>query len=207
MEENLKVTHYPNGTAIPNITINGFWGILEDNNTDDAYCYCDNNISNANLYGALYSWAAAMGDNAISSTTNPSGVQGVCPYGWHLPSDDEWKQLEMQLGMSQSEADQTEWHGTDQGSQLADSSALWSGSYILENNSQFGTSGFTALPGGYRDSGFGTFRFLEHACYWWSSTETYSLYAWSRQLSFGSSKVYRYDFSKSHGFSVRCLKD
>ena len=61
-----------------------------------------------------------MGDNAVSSSTNPSEVQGACPTGWHLPSDDEWKQLEMHLGMSQSEADVTGWRGKNQGSELAD---------------------------------------------------------------------------------------
>jgi uncharacterized protein (TIGR02145 family) len=92
MAENLRVTKYPNGTPIPLATDNIAWANLEDNGTDDAYCYYNNNASGeANTYGALYTWAAAMGDNAVSSSSNPSGVQGVCPNGWHLPSDDEWK--------------------------------------------------------------------------------------------------------------------
>ena len=99
MAENLKATHYPNGTAIPYVTDNTAWGNLGDNNTDDAYCYYNNNAGGeAGTYGALYTWAAAMGDNAVSSSTNPSGVQGACPAGWHLPSDAEWTELTDYLG-------------------------------------------------------------------------------------------------------------
>jgi hypothetical protein len=71
-----------------------------------AYCHVDNNSANKADYGLLYTWAAAM-NGASSSTSNPSGVQGVCPSGWHFPSDEEWKILEMTAGMSRSQADGT----------------------------------------------------------------------------------------------------
>jgi len=206
MQENLKVTHYPNGTAIPNVTSNSAWGALGNNNTDDAYCYYDNSTANVNTYGALYTWAAAMGDNAVSSSTNPSGVQGACPTGWHLPSDNEWKQLEMQLGMSQSEADQTGWRGTDQGSQLAGNSSLWDNGN-LEYNANFGTSGFTALPGGSRTSSNGLFHHLGYYGTWWSSTQHFYATAWGRGLNYDLLEVNRYDYDKSFGVSVRCLQD
>jgi uncharacterized protein (TIGR02145 family) len=201
MQENIKVTHYADGIAIPLITSNSAWGALGDNNTDKAYCYFNNNTNSE--YGALYTWAAAV--NGTSGSANPSGVQGVCPTGWHMPSDDEWKQLEMQLGMSQSEADATGYRGTDQGSQLAGNSSLWN-SGILENNAQFGTSEFTALPGGYRSNYNGSF-YLGYNGYWWSSTEGNSSNAWYRVLGYNNSEVYRNNNYKSNGFSVRCLKD
>ncbi len=124
MQENLKVTHYSDGVVIPNVIDNCSWSTLGNNDNDDAYCYYDNSVENATIYGALYTWAAAMGDNAESSYNNPSGVLGVCPTGWHLPSDDEWKQLEMHLGLSQSEADQEGFRGTGIGSQFAGNSSL-----------------------------------------------------------------------------------
>ena len=77
MAENLKTTHYPDGTAIPLVIDNTAWANLGDNNTDDAYCYYDNNSNSE--YGALYTYAAAL---------------NVCPTGWHLPSDEEWTTLE-----------------------------------------------------------------------------------------------------------------
>ena len=207
MAENLKTTHYASGTLVPNVTSNFAWDALGDNNTDDAYCYYDNSATNANIYGALYTWAAAMGDNAVSSNSNPSGVQGACPTGWHLPSDNEWKQLEMHLGMSQAEADQDGYRGTNQGSQLAGNSSLWN-SGSLENNANFGTSGFTALPGGFRLSTNGSFsNFLGSSGFWWSSTEFSNLSSWYRLLDLDHSEAYRNKFDKSRGYSVRCLKD
>ncbi len=206
MSENLKVTHYASGIAIPNPTSNSDWVNLASNNTDDAYCYYDNNINNANIYGALYTWAAAMGGNATSSNANPSGVQGVCPTGWHLPSDNEWKQLEMELGMSQAQANQMAFRGTDQGSQLAGDSSLWTNG-SLESNASFGTSGFNALPGGFRGYYYGSFSDIGNSGNWWSSTEGYSSLAWFRQLLHYSPKVVRQNFDKSNGYSVRCLMD
>lgn len=82
---------------IPLVTDNTQWDNLGDNSTDKAYCYYNNNANNeADTYGALYTLAAAT--NGTTSSTNPSGVQGVCPAGWHLPSDEEWTELTDYLG-------------------------------------------------------------------------------------------------------------
>jgi len=78
MAENLRVTHYRDGTLIPNITDNTEWGNLRDNDTDDAYCWYNNDLANKNLYGALYTYAAAI---------------KACPEGWHLPSAEDWNEL------------------------------------------------------------------------------------------------------------------
>ena len=145
----------------------------------------DDDPANGEKYGRLYTWDAAM---------------NTCPHGWYLPSDEEWKTLEMYLGMSQSEADGTGWRGTDEGEKMKSTSG-W-------NNNGNGTnsSGFNALPGGVRLSN-GSFDYLGNVGYWWSGTEGSSTTAWYRALNSGSGQVYRnYDY-KTNGFSVRCLKN
>ena len=115
MKRNLEVTHYADGTPIPLIEDSTEWDALLE--TSKAYCWYDNDSSYRKSYGALYTWPAAM-NGALSSDTNPSGVQGACPDGWHFPSDSEWKQLEIHLGMSQAEADKDQdLRGTDEGRQ------------------------------------------------------------------------------------------
>lgn len=99
MAENLKVTRYRNGTAIPTVTSNTDWFNL----TTGAYCNYDNSTSDAAIYGRLYNWYA------VNDSRN------IAPTGWHVPSDEEWKTLEKYLGMSQSEADDTGWRGTNEG--------------------------------------------------------------------------------------------
>jgi len=168
----------------------------------DSWCF-NNFSSHCNTYGRLYDWDAVM-QGESSSNSNPSGVQGVCPEGWHVPSDEEWKELEMQLGMSQSEAENTGYRGTNEGSKLAGNASLWDDGE-LESNSEFGSSGFTALPGGRRyDSGpftdFGAYG------YWWSSTEGSFDQPWHRSLDDSHSNVYRSSQYKEYGFSVRCVK-
>ncbi|WP_292484142.1 FISUMP domain-containing protein [Methanohalobium sp.] len=167
------------------------------------WCY-DNDESNCNTYGRLYDWAAVMQD-ASSSNSNPSDVQGVCPDGWHVPSDEEWKELEIQLGMSQSDADNTGYRGSNESSKLAGIDSLWKDG-DLTNNSGFGSSGFTALPGGYRNYGV-TFSGNGKAAYWWSSSEDSSTSALGRILLYNGSNVYRDGSNKESGFSVRCVRD
>ncbi len=203
MAENLKVTHYADGTEIPFISNNADWADLEDD--DKGYCwYDDNESAYKNTYGALYTWAAAMGDNAVSSDTNPSGVQGVCPDDWHLPSDAEWKELEMELGMTQAQADATNWRGTDEGGKMKEAGTThWDN----PNTDATNESGFTALPGGYRHYDHGDFGGLGSNGYFWSATEYDATYTWYRRLLYDYSDVNRGSSNKSYGFSVRCLRD
>ena len=204
MAEDLRVTHYPNGDPIPNITDNTDWENLGYNNTDDAYCFYNNN-SNSD-YGALYTYAAAIGDNWTrdNSSTNGEGGQGVCPDGWHLPTDAEWKTLEMYLGMSQTDADNTGWRGTDEGGKMKEiGTTHWNSPNTGADNS----SGFSALPGGYRYGYDGTFSHLGYRGSWWSATEHGSDLAYNRRLYYANAEVYRFYYSKSNGFSVRCVRD
>lgn len=189
MAENLKVTHYHNGTAIPLVTDNTLWGNLDDNNTDDAYCNYNNTV---NEYGSLYTWAAAMGDNASSSSANPSGIQGACPSGWHMPSDAEWTELVDFV--------------SDDGHSGIEGAALKA---ISGWNSSSGNGtdnyGFTILPGGVRDDGNGTYNNVTYLGIFWSTTEIYGTNAYTRNFVY--SDVFRDNFYKSYGHSVRCVKD
>jgi uncharacterized protein (TIGR02145 family) len=190
MVENLKVTHYRNGDPIPNVTDNDEWA----NANNGAYCVYANNESNVDTYGYLYNWYA-VGDE-----------RGLAPEGWHVPTDDEIKQLEMYLGMSQSEADDSGWRGTNQGSQLAGNAALWSDGG-LENDPEFGSSGFNFLPGGWRSNNEGSFGDIGDIGLFWSATENSTGYAWRRMLVYNYTQVYRYEFDEQAGFSVRCVRD
>lgn len=134
-------------------------------------------------YGALYTWNEAM----QYSTTE--GAQGICPSGYHIPTDAQYKTLEMYLGMSQAVADATDWRGTDEGTKLKAG----------------GSSGFEAPLSGYRSTG-GTFNNRSTYTYLWSSSMSGSN-AWRRLLSSGNAQVYRLASAQAFGFSVRCLKD
>ena len=202
MQENLKATKYTNGPPIPLVEGTSEWDAL--GNTDKAYCFYNNSDSIANIYGALYTWAAAM-NGATSSDANPSNVQGICPIGWHIPSDAEWKELEMYLGMSQAQADGTNPRGTDEGGKLKEVDTTH---WASPNNGATNSSGFTALPGGVRGSGFVG---MGYDAYFWSSAECNSNSAWYRRLNYDFSVVIRYGPStdygfKGYGFSVRCVK-
>lgn len=150
-----------------------------------------NDDANVETYGYLYDWETAC---------------DVCPDGWHLPSDSEWKELEMALGMSQAAADYSGRRGTEEGSKLAGNAGLWKDG-ALENDAAFGTSGFTAIPGGNRDDDGSNFGSIGYTGYWWSASELDADYAWSRILNYNYSNVRRDFCSRNYGYSVRCLRD
>jgi uncharacterized protein (TIGR02145 family) len=197
MAENIRATVYADGTPLVDGTDAG--DIKGDYTTKYWFVY-NNYPENKDIYGLLYTWAAAMNGEA-SSDGNPSGVQGICPTGWHVPSDSEWKELEMFLGMSQSDADAAQvWRGTDEGTELKTTFG-W-------NSDGNGTnlSGFSALPAGFRhfDANFGS---LGIAALFWNSTEYDSQNAWGRLLMFNYEGVFRNNDVKDRGLSVRCIKD
>jgi len=166
--------------------------------TSNSACYANNN-SNCNIYGRLYSWAEVM-NSSSSSSTNPSNVQGICPEGWHLPSDNEWKQLEIFLGMSQAQADAQDYRGSNQGSQIKSSTGWISGNGT-------NSSGFTALPGGTNPISDWSDAHIGRSGFWWTSTESSDTHAWYRRLWEGSSGINRYPAGKNSGYSIRCLKN
>jgi uncharacterized protein (TIGR02145 family) len=168
-----------------------------DNAIIEKYCY-DNITANCDIYGGLYQW------NEMMQYTTTESIQGICPTGWHLPSDDEIKTLEMTLGMTQAEADMTGSRGTDQGSQLGGNEPLWTND-ALDQNANFGSSGFEGLPGGIRNIS-GSFVHQSNLVDFWSSSQSGDN-AWHRGLDYNDLKVGRYDSIKSLSFSVRCVQD
>src|SRR5690554_4034980 len=160
------------------------------------YGYDGTNVADAKAtdnyatYGVLYNWTAAMNGEA-SSTTNPSGIQGVCPAGWHLPSYAEWTELTDYLGE------------TVAGGKLKETGTThWNS----PNTGATNETGFTALPGGDR-GGSGTFYGIGDYGLWWSATESNASNAWYRYMVYNYSGVNRTNVNKEIGFSVRCLRD
>jgi uncharacterized protein (TIGR02145 family) len=149
-------------------------------------------------YGRIYDWATVM-NGASTSSSNPSGVQGICPSGWHLPSDSEWNEMEMALGMPAADTVSISWRGTDHGTKMK-SHTGWSNSGNGTN-----TSGFNAFPAGYYTSI--SFNGLGGNTFFWSSTEHSGSYAWNRYLFNGYSKVHRNTYIKIYGLSCRCVEN
>ncbi len=145
---------------------------------------------NYNLYGVLYNWSASL----IS-----------CPSGWHLPSDEEWKTLEMQLGMSQEQTDSSGYRGNNEGSKLSGSYDLWAAG-VLKSNPQFGSTGFNVLPSGNRTTS-STFGSIGASAYFWTSTVSTSTRARNRGFSSAKINIYRSIPENNSGYSVRCLRD
>ena len=200
MAENLKVSHYADGTPIPYVTDDTEWLNLEE--SGKGYCWYDNMIGYADTTGALYSWSGAM--NGAPGVDSTELVQGVCPDGWHMPGDEEWKKLEMQLGMSQEAADGFEWRGSDEGSVLKE---VGFSHWDNPNSGADNTTGYTALPGGFR-SHTGTFYGVgQYATYWSASGKSGSDNIWYRVLHFEETKVYRHYNTRNQGLSVRCVQD
>ena len=165
----------------------------------EKYCYGDNEVNcktnNPNLPdGGLYQWAEAMAlpsncNSTDCSTQIQSPHQGICPEGWHIPTDAELCTLEQTVDPTIA-CDSTSWRGTDGGTKLKPN----------------GLSGFEGNLAGYRDSD-GTFYNRGSSGYFWSSSQDSATGAWRRLLSSSSATVYRNTGYKAYGFSVRCLKD
>lgn len=171
-----------------------------NNGIIEKYCY-SNIESNCDIYGGIYQWNEWMNYTA-SSNSNPSGRQGICPSGWHAPSDAEWCQLEQFLDGSIT-CSSTAYRGTVAGGLLKETgTAHWQN----PNTGATNGSGFTALPGGYSELD-GSYGSLTTFGYFHTSTESTSTRDWYRGLYYGTIQIGRYDDNKSYGYSVRCVKD
>ncbi|MBN1618407.1 PKD domain-containing protein [Candidatus Dojkabacteria bacterium] len=190
MAENLRVTHYSDGSPIPQVENNSSWATLKA--SDKAYCWYDNDISYKATYGALYTWSAAM-NGARNSNSKPSGIQGVCPDSWHLPSNEEWIELTEYLGGSSIAGGKIKETGTNH----------WNS----PNSGATNETGFTALPSGLRDWD-GMFKALGNLGHWWSTT-LYSgtLNAYIYSVGYDYQELVEYTLPSNWGLSVRCLKD
>ena len=209
MAENLRTTHYADGMEIAD---------CEDKHRPSACCCCPNNSGyNVAKYGYLYNWHAVM-HHSSTSNLNPSGVQGVCPDGWHVPSDAEWKQLiDFVCNQSQylcggkrdyfakSLASKTNWKACEGSRFHLDNCS------VCDDSQSNNTTGFSALPAGhYYDSGGGYYTKFGESAYFWTSTASDDISvatAYVRTLSFDVSGTGKSVESRSSGCSVRCIKD
>lgn len=190
MVQNLKVTHYKDGSPIGYITDSTDWS----QTPSPGFCYYNNDPAYADTFGCLYNWYVVSGYHGT-----------LAPEGWHIASDDDWKQLEMYLGMSQEEANTIGFRGTNEGKKLK-STYRWTDH---DGGSGNGTDevGFTALPGGYRMND-GTFENLGlDASFWTSTDESESDSAWWRDIYNNRDEIRRYSYDKNLGLYVRCVKD
>ncbi|MFC2106829.1 FISUMP domain-containing protein [Bacteroidota bacterium] len=187
-----NVTDPRDGQTYSTVTIGSQTWFAENlNYLTSGSCWCMNDSAYGDVYGVLYTWDAAM---------------TACPDGWKLPSDDEWKTLEMYLGMSQSEADRGSGagRGTDEGGKMKQTgTTLW----VSPNAGATNSSGFTGLPAGCSGTGWGNCSSQGSDGMWWSSTEGLVIHAVVRQLNWGTSLVYRGYMHQSSYASVRCLKN
>jgi uncharacterized protein (TIGR02145 family) len=200
IKENLKVTKYNDGTLIsldssggPRGT-SGTWAA-----TTGAYAIYGNQSStgaNATNYGFLYNWYAAAG----IVTPGGTSTKNICPSGYHVPTDSDFNKL---VKFIDSGADTTgiEPQSATAGTLMKKDTTLWT------TNTGTNTSGFSALPGGFRGVN-GSFSSIRNNAYFWSATESSTTtFAWYRSVWFYDGSVYRGYFYKSVGAPVRCLRD
>ena len=153
-------------------------------------------------FGALYSWPAASRD-LYGSDLNPSEIQGICPDGWHLPSDSEWDELELYLGMDPEELDKQDWRGSDEGGKLKPAGTR---DWVNPNTGATGETGFNAQPSGFRH-GSAEFIGMGTTARYWTATKNGYSYGWYRQLDYDNSAIGRDFLGVYRGHSVRCVKD
>jgi len=185
MAENLKTTQYNDGHYIINITDISEWFTQQEG----AYCDFDNTPSNSNTYGRLYNWYTV--DNNAATKVYSNGGRNVCPTGWHIPTDTEWTTLITYLGGEEVAGGKLKETGTD---------------HWVINTAATNETGFTALPGGYREGG-GTYREIGWQGYCWSATESGGIMGYGRNVYYDNSRANRTNLGKNYGLSVRCVKD
>ena len=138
--------------------------------------------------------------NSVGSDKNPSGVRGICPEGWHLPSDAEWKQLEIWLGLNMYQANGDGYRGSDQGN-------LLKSIYGWTNGNGTNSTGFSAIGGGNRGHNARVFGNLRYYGYWWSSMGYLDGMSFCRSLGTSEKNIFRGSIESDNGLSVRCVKD
>jgi uncharacterized protein (TIGR02145 family) len=177
MAENLRSATYANGEPIANVTDNTAWAQL----STGAWCHYNNNTTNDSIYGKLYNWY---------TTVDP---RGLCPAGWHVPTDAEWTDLTDYLGGETVAGGKMKSSGTQ----------YWNSPNTAATNE----SGFSGFPGAFRSDIDGNSYDFGTSGYWWSSTEEGADYAYHRNLNYNDGDASSYGVHDQCGFSVRCLKD
>lgn len=190
MKENLKATTYHDNTPINLVNNPASWYALSF--ASKAYCWPDEKASNKDVFGALYTWSAAL-NGSNGSNNKPSGIRGVCPDGWHVPNTAEWEELILFLG-----------GGSYAGGKLKE---IGTAHWLEPNSMATNESGFTALPAGMRSS-TGSIVVPGQEGNWWSSSIGSDDEAFSVKLSYlWWTVTYKNVYSKDSGLSVRCVRD
>lgn len=176
MTHNLQTSYYRNGDPIPKVTDPSVWSGL----TTGAWCWYNNDSATYSVYGKLYNWYAVH------------DPRGLAPWTWHIPSLAELITLETCLG----------------GSLVAGGALKETGNthWYTSNTGATNSSGWTGLPGGYRESEGTSYSVLSYGDFW-SSTENSVNTASGRRLYYGSAEIYPLDANKHRGMSVRCIRD
>lgn len=184
--ENLRATHYKNGKAITELMDESEW----ENYSTGAFFNYGNDVNNVPIYGRLYNWYATVDS------------QGIAPTGWHVATDEEWKELEIFLGLTKDEADRILSRGTVEGGKLKEVGTEY---WLSPNEGATNESHFSARPGGF--SPFSGSQWIYRNAFFWTSSDSNSLEAWWRGVNYHSSGIGRSVFPKKWGLSVRCIKD
>ena len=174
--ENLNTAEFSNGDKISEAKTNEEWQTMGEQGKS-AWCYYDNDPANGIKYGKLYNWYAV------------ADPRGLCPAGWHVPSDVEWTQLSNTLG------------GDNNAGSKMKSASGWD-----QGGNGTNSSGFSGLPGGDRYN-FGSYYSIGNLGGWWSSTQYSATNAWYRNLYYNKGNILRSSNNKRYGFSVRCVRD
>jgi uncharacterized protein (TIGR02145 family) len=176
-------------------------GNQSNNSTIEKYCYNDLE-SNCDVYGGLYQWDEYM-NYTSSSNSNPSGRTGICPVGWHVPSDAEWCQMSNYLDGTVN-CSASGFSGTNAGGKMKETGTSH---WLSPNQGATNSSGFNGLPAGNRINSGSYFQALYNFSDFYTSTEN-SVNAWRRGLNYNYAQIFRGgDLPKAFGFSGRCVKD
>ncbi|GAB4321436.1 MAG: hypothetical protein Kow00127_13920 [Bacteroidales bacterium] len=170
---------------------------MANNGTPEKYCY-NNSETYCDELGGLYQWNEMMNYNSTPSS------QGLCPDGWHVPSDSEWYAMENFLDPSINNPNATGWRGVTAGAKLKQSGSGTPFNWPPGNNGT-NESGFTALPGGYRTYTGSQTGNPTNAAFWTSSLQSGN--GVDRELYYTSGQVFRNPVYTSYGMAVRCVKD
>lgn len=239
LRQNMRTTHYADGTPIPN----GIetppekpeWAWYELHNggihiSDSTAYYYEIPDADKDFYGLLYNWPAAVRGNA--GKTYAGDVQGVCPDGWHVPSDEEWDELERYVSsvpgytcsddttyIASALAADTGWRTPEESHADPENAAYLLGakkrmfekkerddhkSFTPWRQENNNATGFTAVPAGQFTSGFDA---KGKEANFWTASRSHDVYVWYRYLNAGSPVVYKTYNTRDYGFSVRCVKD
>ncbi|MDQ1265938.1 MAG: hypothetical protein QG635_1090 [Bacteroidota bacterium] len=191
MKKNLSVDLYRNGDTIRNCRTIEEWRDAR-NKKEGAWCYYNNDSLLGEIYGKLYNWYAVNDPRLLA------------PEGWHIPKEEDWRQLELCLGLTGTETMRLGFRGRNEGGKLKEEGTIH---WLSPNSGANNISGFSALPGGKRDFFNGLFYYIGEKAVFWSSTQSDPSGAWHRYVTNSSAQIDRYCENHANGYSVRLIKD